>query len=729
MLRWLHTTAVVLLVCAGCRERPLVDASGAVYLRLPERPLTERRLEFGLAWAGLEARTATVELVNEGHAALPIQWTFSGEPYATSELPTVAPSGIVRIEVTFRPSAVGYRSGSLQVSSSRAASRLELTGEGKPVPPCEPTSACLESRFDVAVGSCVESQRADGTACAEGNLCVLGGVCQQGRCVGQAVDCDDQNACTVDVCNAATGCEHLPAPPCPGDGKCQVGVCDPQLGCQLAPAADGETCGPVQSCDRAQVCMAGSCVERDPPDGYLCAQASPCQGEGHCSGSTCVRPPPAPLGPAWSFDSAASGDPDGGVLPEQFHDLVLEASGAVSLSGFFFSTPRLRANTEAASVAQGPVRRCMLWNQRYVCADYPAAVNGKISALDLATGATLWTFDLRTERPDFVAATASIFMARMAVQGSDRLAALFEAYPRNAPSGSTNCRNYFLAVLDAQGHLVLAQKLEDPVLDLCNHPHPYGFAADSQGNVFASFSPTIASPAPLKPGSPTLVMSWTRDGLFRWKFTGPELVGGELGVATGLIYPENSKVALRTADGQAAFVLDEVYGRVVVTRSRTVPAPALGGTALTGYEAGTPAPRWTHALPPGTTFWSDQVRLAQWATRSGPRTVALTFTRSAAGEQALHAVETESGTLAFSCPLSLAPRTAPQLFEVADGSLALMEGAETCGKCDPPFASSSAAFHTVRTPLLSVAKEPWVGTFGGAGHDHREDVLPLPPAQ
>ena len=54
----------------------------------------------------------------------------------------------------------------------------------------------------------------------------------------------------------------------------------------------------------------------------------------------------------------------------------------------------------------------------------------------------------------------------------------------------------------------------------------------------------------------------------------------------------------------------------------------------------------------------------------------------------------------------MSSRSEPQLFEVADGSIALMEGSDACGKCDPPYAGKH---------------EPWVGTFGGAGHDHREE--------
>ena len=116
--------------------------------------------------------------------------------------------------------------------------------------------------------------------------------------------------------------------------------------------------------------------------------------------------------------------------------------------------------------------------------------------------------------------------------------------------------------------------------------------------------------------------------------------------------------------------------------------------------------------------------------------MALVFTEAAptplAASHALRAVELcATARRRFSCPLDLgAARTGPQLFEVADGSLAIMEGVldsagkPGCSKCDPPFAGGAGRFHSLPTPGLSTAVEPWLGTFGGVGHDHQEELLP-----
>jgi hypothetical protein len=194
-----------------------------------------------------------------------------------------------------------------------------------------------------------------------------------------------------------------------------------------------------------------------------------------------------------------------------------------------------------------------------------------------------------------------------------------------------------------------------------------------------------------------------------------------------LLYPENSSVVINAPTGEPAYAIPSALGRAVISSARLIPAPSSGGTSLAGFEAGQTVLRWIHPLPSGWSFWGEQLRLASWSTSQGERTVALTFATDGSGQKQLHAIDVQNGLEAFSCPVSLPQRTEPQLFEVANGHLAVMEGAldaegnPACLKCDPPLAFSSAAFQVVDTPGLSIVSEPWVGTFGGAGHDHHED--------
>ena len=692
------------------------------------------RVEFDPAFADGVTRQRQVTIVNDGPATVEVSWTEVARPFAV-QLPTTLPPGATTLTVEWTPEVPGRFSQLLSVNAAGVdPPALSLDASARELPACVASSPCVTSRFDLDAQNCVEQPLDDGHLCNPGTLCQLESRCEAGRCVGAARTCDDGNHCTIDVCYPMTGCEFLPAPPCPGDGECLEGVCLPASGCGLQPREDGASCGSSVSCTQVNVCIGGSCVSRDPPDGYVCAEANPCSGEGRCVNNTCVlmsRPQePSQLVPSWTFDTLAI-PPDAGASAPQLHDFVLEPTGEMSLSGFFNVPSVLRANTaDALTAPLGVSRRCILWNTRYVCADYPASPNGKVSAMELGSGDTAWTFDIRTARPDFLITAPTIFLARLVVQDSDRLAALFEAYPRNT-ANDTQCRRYFLAVINATGQLVQSQQITDPLLDVCNHPHAYGVAADSGANLFIAFSPTVSQQAPLVPDDTTLIMSYSRDGVFRWKRLNAGMRGGELAVARGLLYAEYTSVVLDATSGTPRFALPANLGRAVVSQARLIPAPVAGGTTLSGYEAGVLQLRWAARLPGAWTFWSDQLRLAKWETSKGPRTVALTFVQrpgvSAMTEYGLYAFDVHDGAEAFNCPVQLTARTPPQLFEVANGSIGVMSGAldslgnPGCSKCDPPLAGTAGSFSSIPTRGLAVAREPWVGTFGGAGHDHREN--------
>lgn len=719
--------AVAAVYLAGCRDERLEETTNTLRF-------TSDVVRFEPVFADGQRKQATVGLVNEGRSSLQVTWQVPDAPMELMAPPDVLPPGETTLTLEFTASVPGRLSRTLSVKAAalRPVS-VGIDATVRAIPSCTPSSSCGASVFDVAQQKCVETVQPDGTGCDPQSACIENATCQAGRCVGAPKVCDDSNACTIDVCNATLGCEFLPAPPCPGDGKCQQGVCHPRTGCGLEPVADGTTCGTRQSCDAAEVCLEGACVVRDPPDGYVCAQASPCQPRGVCVNDVCLRPPAAALTPSWTFDTLGL---DGGTQAPQLHDFLMEPDGAMTLGGFFQTPVILRANTaQAKPTPLGVSRRCIFWGPRLVCADYPASPNGRVTAIDPSTGATQWSFDVRTARPDFLPLVSQIFLARLVVQTSDRMAALFEAYPSNASSSSTQCRRYFMVTLDANGQPINGQRITDPLLDACNHPHPYGVAADSVGNIFIAFSPTASQQAPLKPDKPTLLISFTRDGVFRWKVTDPSMPGGELAVARGLLYPENGTVALLAATGQPAFSLPDALGRIVVSDARFIPAPVEGSNRLNGYEAGLNTLRWTHQLPAGVSFWSDQIRLGKWTVPQGHRTVALTFIQDRANPLtpiALRAIHVNDGSEAFTCPMLMLPRTPAQLVELGHETLGVMEGAldpsggPACSKCDPPFAGSSAAFRQFRVPGLDVPLEPWIGTFGGPSHDHREEAVTGP---
>ncbi len=696
---------------AGCQDdSPLVSVVGRLRL-------SREAVSFPATYVGV-SRVETVRVLNAGRAPLEVSWSQVEAPFTVEGLPAQLGSTEVEVRVRFQPTQAGQYTATLTGTAlGGGAVALTLTGEARPIPACPTPVACHEARFDVETEQCVESPLADGTACDPGNECLVEAVCEAGRCKGRARVCDDGNACTTDVCGPLDGCQSVPAPPCPGDGVCQMGVCDPTVGCGLAPAPDGTFCGPRRGCEAADVCVEGACVVRDLPDGFVCAQATPCQGEGRCKGPVCERPPATVLEPDWTLDGQLEG--------RELHDVMVWPDGQVTLAGFF-ENPVVDAAAPTQVVSSATARRCMLWNERLLCMDLPA--QGSVSLLEKATGAPRWTFTLADERPDLAAKATTIFMARLAVVAPDRLAALFEAYPAGS-TNTTQCRVYFLVVLDAKGGLVSAAHLTDPLLSECNHPHPFGLVSDVAGDLYVAFSPTVNTGAPLIPGSPTLVLAYSSDGVERWRRQLP-MAGGELGAVTGLLLPERGTAALRTQDGGEVGSLPEL-GRAVATREVLVPSAA-GTTVdpdaepvvspeLSGYRVPELTRAWTYRLEQGQSFVSKELRLADTAPRGseGPETWVLGFAADGLTPM-LVGVRAKDGAEAFRCALGYTPHSVPQLFELGPESLVLMDGANTCGECDPPFAYSRARFQ--RFPLMGLqpSSAPWPGTFGGPGHSHHE---------
>jgi hypothetical protein len=78
--------------------------------------------------------------------------------------------------------------------------------------PCEDDEACTVDACDPATG-CAHTPLPDGAACAAVDACHALGACTAGACVGgAAITCADDDACTDDSCDPATGCRFVPPP-------------------------------------------------------------------------------------------------------------------------------------------------------------------------------------------------------------------------------------------------------------------------------------------------------------------------------------------------------------------------------------------------------------------------------------------------------------------------------------------------------------------------------------
>jgi hypothetical protein len=115
---------------------------------------------------------------------------------------------------------------------------------------CVHDPSCLDG--ECQNGACIATVRADGARCDDRSLCTEKDACAQGVCQGAAIECGDQNPCTNDGCDPATGCTHA----------FHTLSCD-----------DGNACTSGDTCDGAGHC-AGNPVECQSPPANTCLDAS-----------------------------------------------------------------------------------------------------------------------------------------------------------------------------------------------------------------------------------------------------------------------------------------------------------------------------------------------------------------------------------------------------------------------------------------------------------------------
>ncbi|WP_164011435.1 hypothetical protein [Pyxidicoccus trucidator] len=154
---------------------------------------------------------------------------------------------------------------------------------GNPVT-CTARDGChLPGTCDPSTGVCSNPQRANGSACNDGNACTRTDACQAGTCVGgNPVTCTARSAChDVGTCAPATGACSAPERPdgtactdgnaCTTGDVCAAGVCGGQApGCEPAPECQARACVAGNACALQPVldgtpctsgtCRAGACV-------------------------------------------------------------------------------------------------------------------------------------------------------------------------------------------------------------------------------------------------------------------------------------------------------------------------------------------------------------------------------------------------------------------------------------------------------------------------------------
>ncbi|NMB75069.1 MAG: lamin tail domain-containing protein [Myxococcales bacterium] len=151
---------------------------------------------------------------------------------------------------------------------------------------CDDGSVCTDDSCNSATGEC---QYLFNTApCDDANACTQNDACQNGTCAGQIISCNDNNMCSVDSCNPASGCEHIPAAP---DTSCDL---DSDL-CTLDHCSGSDlscSAGLPKDCSDGDVCTNDSCV---PASGACqhafntasCDDLDPCTTDDRCNLGVC----------------------------------------------------------------------------------------------------------------------------------------------------------------------------------------------------------------------------------------------------------------------------------------------------------------------------------------------------------------------------------------------------------------------------------------------------------
>jgi hypothetical protein len=115
---------------------------------------------------------------------------------------------------------------------------------------CTPDAdICTTEACNPATGTC--GSIPNSAPCDDGNPCTSGDTCGGGACFGgPATDCSDNDLCTADSCNPATGCVHTDiSASCDDNNLCTDDSCNPATGCVNADN--------VVSCDDGNVCTTG----------------------------------------------------------------------------------------------------------------------------------------------------------------------------------------------------------------------------------------------------------------------------------------------------------------------------------------------------------------------------------------------------------------------------------------------------------------------------------------
>ncbi len=205
---------------------------------------------------------------------------------------------------------------------------------GKPVV-CSEYKACQINACDKATGKCAFTPQKSGDDCDDQDICTVGTQCKDNagklECVGGTKDdCDDKNVCTKDsaTCDPQKGCTHDP----------QSGGCDDGKKCTQGDACkDGKCSGQAKNCDDKNTCTADSCDEakggcqyNNAEEGAKCDDGDACTTTDVCKSGKCGGT--LPTATVSRLAGSTQGDVDGSGKAAAFtlpQGLAIDGAGDV----------------------------------------------------------------------------------------------------------------------------------------------------------------------------------------------------------------------------------------------------------------------------------------------------------------------------------------------------------------------------------------------------------------
>ncbi len=120
---------------------------------------------------------------------------------------------------------------------------------------CNDSNPCTDDVCDLDEGCLFTLNSAP---CSDGDVCTVGDLCEGGVCVGgETLNCDDGSPCTDDSCNAGVGCLHVvnvapcdDSDACTEGDVCALGQCIPgaTVECNDGFACTADSCNPASGC-------------------------------------------------------------------------------------------------------------------------------------------------------------------------------------------------------------------------------------------------------------------------------------------------------------------------------------------------------------------------------------------------------------------------------------------------------------------------------------------------